>query len=94
MEPKITSVESRGKVNERSNKTISHIEIHPKLGGGQVVTHVYTSYEHKPKEHKFGPNQGEGFAAHLSKHTGVPLQYAKGENRETEKEAEIEDEEE
>lgn len=71
----IQSAESSGK---RQQKTLSHIEIHPKLGGGHTVRHVYRGYSAEPKDHSFGPNEGSKFAAHLAKHTGVPLKFSHG----------------
>lgn len=88
MEQIIKSAESSGKRTERAQKTLDHIEIHPKMGGGQTVKHVYTSYEAKPTEHNFSQKQGESFAAHLAKHTGVPLQYGSKSKSETESEIE------
>lgn len=61
-------------------KTLDHLEIHPKMGGGHIVRHVYTSYEHEPKEHHFneeGKAQGgEHIASHLAKHAGLPVEAA------------------
>jgi len=89
MEQKITSVESSGKRSERSKKTLDHIEIHPRLGGGAIIRHQYAGYEHKPEDHNFKQDQGEKFAAHLAKHTGFPLSSAdRSKASETEEEIE------
>lgn len=76
MEQIIKSAESSGKRAERTQKTLDHIEIHAKMGGGHIVKHVYTRYSAEPKEHSFGPKEGKSFAAHLAKQTGVPMRYA------------------
>ena len=92
MEQLIKSAESSGKRAERKQKTIDHIEIHPKLGGGHIVKHVYTGYSAEPEDKSFGPKEGKSFAAHLAKHTGVPLQYGGKDKSETESEIEEEGE--
>jgi hypothetical protein len=72
-------------------KTLSHLEIHPQLGGGHVVKHVYSGYQHDPKEVKFNEKGvakgGEHIAAHLAKHAGLPG-YDKRQESETEQEIE------
>lgn len=64
-------------------KVLAHLEIHPQLGGGHIVKHVYSSYEHEPKEVKFnedGKSQGgEHIEAHLRKHAGLPAMDGDGE---------------
>lgn len=66
---------------KQTPKTLSHLEIHPQLGGGHVVKHVYTGYEHQSKEVKFndaGKSQGgEHVVKHLMKHAGLPAMTAK-----------------
>jgi hypothetical protein len=66
---------------KQSPKTLSHLEIHPQLGGGHIVKHVYTAYEHPSKEVKFndaGKSQGgEHVVKHLMKHAGLPAMTAK-----------------
>jgi hypothetical protein len=74
-------------------KVLAHIEIHPVMGGGHIVKHVYTSYEHEPKEVKFndeGKSQGgEHIMSHLVKHAGLaPMEGAEGEGDETANEEE------
>ncbi len=60
-------------------KVLDHMEIHAKLGGGNIVRHVYTSYQHEPMEVHFdengkrqGKGGGENIVAHLIKHGGLP----------------------
>lgn len=57
-------------------KTLSHLEIHPQLGGGHVVKHVYSGYQHEAKEVKFNAEGvakgGEHITSHLAKHAGLP----------------------
>lgn len=61
---------------KRAPKALSHLEIHPRLGGGHVVKHIYTSYEHPSKEYQFNKDGvakgGEHIADHLGKHAGLP----------------------
>jgi hypothetical protein len=46
------------------------------MGGGHIVKHVYTGYEHEPKEVEFNADGvargGEHIASHLKKHAGLP----------------------
>lgn len=57
-------------------KVLSHLEIHPRMGGGHIVKHVYTSYEHNSKEVHFNEDGvakgGEHIQSHLAKHAGLP----------------------
>lgn len=74
---------------KRSPKTVDHLELHAQLGGGHVVKHVYTGYEHQSKEVKFnaaGKSQGgEHIQRHLTKHAGLPpMTGAEGNGDETE----------
>lgn len=56
-------------------KVLDHLEIHPKMGGGHIVKHVYSSYDHPSKEVHFNEEGkakgGEHIMAHLSKHAGI-----------------------
>lgn len=67
---------AESKQAKKSPKSLRNLEIHPQLGGGHIVRHVYTGYEHEPKEVKFnkdGKSQGgEHIQAHLAKHAGLP----------------------
>jgi len=78
-----------------ARKTLDHLEIHPKLGGGHIVKHVYTSYEHEPKEVHFNEDgkaqSGEHIHTHLAKHAGLPGLQKYDERDESETEKEIED---
>jgi len=66
---------TRNKV-ARTAKVLDHLELHPKMGGGHIVKHVYTDYEHKPLEVHFNKKGiakgGEHIIAHLTKHGGLP----------------------
>ena len=81
---------------KKAAKVLSHLEIHPKMGGGHIVKHVYTSYQHEPKEVHFNEDGkakgGEHIQAHLAKHAGLPHTPAEGyeERDESETEDEIE----
>ncbi len=72
-------------------KVLAHVEIHPQMGGGHIVKHVYTSYSHEPKTYSFNKNGvakgGEHIAAHLTKHAGLPA-YSKQDHSATEEEVE------
>ena len=61
---------------KRAPKALSHLEIHPRLGGGHVVKHVYTGYSNDPKEYQFNKEGvakgGEHIGDHLAKHAGLP----------------------
>lgn len=73
-------------------KVLKRLEIEPKMGGGHVVTHVYTDYQHEPKPYSFneeGKAQGgEHILSHLKKHAGLPglEKYDKQDESETEDE--------
>ena len=74
---------------KKMRKTVDHLELHPQLGGGHIVKHVYSGYEHDAKEVKFnaeGKSQGgEHVVAHLTKHGGLPaMTKAEGERTEEE----------
>lgn len=69
---------------KKSAKVLAHLEIHPKLGGGHMVKHMYSGYQHDSKEVKFnedGKSQGgEHIVAHLQKHAGLPPMEGVGGN--------------
>jgi hypothetical protein len=74
-------------------KVLDHLEIHAKLGGGHIVKHAYTSYQHDPKEVHFdedgrreGKGGGEHIVAHIVKHAGLPAMDEEGEEPEQEEE--------
>lgn len=52
-------------------KVLDHIRVHPRMGGGVRVEHHHTSMEHEPKVYNFGQNDGEAFADHLLKRSGM-----------------------
>jgi hypothetical protein len=61
---------------KKSPKVLDHLELHPQLGGGHIVKHVYTDYQHEPMPVKFNKagiaKGGEHIQAHLDKHAGLP----------------------
>lgn len=61
---------------KKGAKVLAHLELHPKMGGGHIVKHVYTSYQHEPKEVHFNEDGkaqgGEHIVSHLAKHAGLP----------------------
>lgn len=54
-------------------KVLDHIRIKPALGGGTMVEHHYTSYQHEPKTYNFGADEGGRAAKHIARHAGLPL---------------------
>lgn len=84
--------------SRRGPKAIAHLEIHPKLGGGHVVKHVYSNggagEYREPKEHHFNEEGiargGEHITAHLAKHAGLPGAEPYDKHGESETEDEIE----
>jgi hypothetical protein len=71
-QPSIVSAEAR----KKPAKVLDHLELHPKMGGGHIVKHIYTSYEHNTHEVHFNEKGttkgGEHITAHLAKHAGLP----------------------
>jgi hypothetical protein len=63
---------AEAKPPKKGPKVVSHLEIHPQLGGGHVVKHVYSGYQHDPREVKFGPKEGARAAAHVARYAGLP----------------------
>lgn len=51
-------------------KTLSHIEVHPAMGGGVTVKHVYPGFDHDPEEHQFGPDEKSEAIGHIVEHGG------------------------
>lgn len=77
---------------KKGRKVLDYLEIHPRMGGGNIVRHHYTNYEHEPLEVHFneegkreGKGGGEHIVAHLMKHAALPA-YEKGEEPEPEPE--------
>lgn len=67
----------------KTAKTLRHLEIHPQMGGGHIVKHVFQGYDHEPEDHSFnedGKSKGGGHIAnHLAKHGGLPVMAATAE---------------
>lgn len=61
---------------KKAQRTLAHIEIHPALGSGHMVRHVYAGFGHEPKEVKFNSagraQGGEHIVDHVSKYAGLP----------------------
>ena len=54
-------------------KIVSHLEIHPHLGGGHSVHTVHTdNYAHPAVVKKFGAEEGHKLVAHVSGLLGIP----------------------
>ena len=67
---------------KKAVKMLDHMRVSPRMGGGVTVEHHFKDYEHKPEPHQFGPEDGAGFHAHMSKHTGLG-DVAKAENEDS-----------
>lgn len=67
----MTGIQSAESSRRKPAKVLDHIEVHPKMGGGHTVKHVYTSYEHESKEVPFSMAQGYEAAKHILKHSGL-----------------------
>lgn len=57
---------------KKAPKVLRKMEIEPRLGGGHIITHHYTSYQHEPKTHEFEDHEGHEAMAHIAKHAGLP----------------------
>ncbi len=66
---------AEAKSRKQSPAVLDHLEIHPQLGGGHIIKHVYSGYQHDSKDYKFNTSGiakgGETIAAHLAKHAGI-----------------------
>jgi hypothetical protein len=75
----------------RAPKVLDHLELHPKMGGGTIVKHVYANYEHEPTSYSFNKSGvakgGEHIVAHLTKHAGLPAAAASESGEEMDEEA-------
>jgi hypothetical protein len=91
----IQVAESNTPKKKTTKKTLDRLELHPKLGGGHIVKHVYSGYEHDPLEVEFNKagkaKGGEHIVSHLSKHGGLPGLEGYDKHGESETEDEIED---
>lgn len=83
MVAKPAMVEATG-VKKKGKKSLAHMEIHPKLGGGHTVRHVYSGYDHEPKEYHFGEAEGHRATAHIVRHAGLAPVKAEGSEHENE----------
>ena len=57
---------------KRAPKVLDHMEIHPRLGGGHIITHHYANYQHDIESHEFAKDEGGEAMAHIAKHAGLP----------------------
>jgi hypothetical protein len=56
----------------KGKKVLAHLEIHPRMGGGHTVKHVYAGYQHEPKDYSFKEGEGQKAMAHIARHAGLP----------------------
>lgn len=53
-------------------KVLSHMAVHPQMGGGVRVEHHHTEPGAHPIEaHEFGPKEGGAFHDHMAAQTGM-----------------------
>lgn len=64
-------VAAEGRAPKKGPKVLSHIEIHPRMGGGHQIKHVYEGYQHEPRTYEFEEDEGDRAAAHIVRHTGI-----------------------
>ncbi len=57
---------------KKAPKVLKSMEIEPRLGGGHIITHHYTSYQHDNESHEFEKHEGDEAMAHIAKHAGLP----------------------
>lgn len=58
--------------HKRAPKVLKRMEIEPRLGGGHVITHHYSSFQHEPDSHEFEGDEGDAAMKHIAKHAGLP----------------------
>lgn len=59
------------KAPKMPKKELSHIELRESENGGHVAEHHFTSYEHKPETHVFGPEDGGELISHLRENLNI-----------------------
>jgi hypothetical protein len=57
-------------------KVLESVEIRRSMDGGHAITHRYQGYQHDPRTYNFGPDEKARAAAHLSRHTELPMHSA------------------
>src|SRR5690348_16962857 len=67
------TVEMASAQRPKGKKTLAHLEVHPRMGGGVNVRHVYSGYQHEPKEYTFKESEGKKALAHIARHAGLPV---------------------
>jgi hypothetical protein len=67
-------------------KVLDEVSIKRSMDGGHVITHRYQGYQHDPRPYNFGPGDGARAAAHLARHTGLPMKGASDDGAATEEE--------
>lgn len=60
--------------HRREPKVLQKMTIEPRLGGGHIITHHYTSYQHESEPHEFEAHEGGKALAHIKKHAGLEEQ--------------------
>jgi hypothetical protein len=58
---------------KKPRKVLDELRIKRAMDGGHVITHAFQGYHHDPVSYKFAKTQGAMAAAHIAKHTGIPM---------------------
>lgn len=77
-------IEASAERMPKGKKVLAHLEIHPRMGGGHTVKHVYAGYQHEPKDYAFKESEGTKAMAHIARHAGLPVSGESEHERETE----------
>ena len=76
---KMEMAEAAAQRPKAGKKVLESLTIRRAMDGGHAITHNYQGYQHDPRTYNFGPNEKDKAAAHLSRHTGLPMHSATGE---------------
>lgn len=69
----VMRMQGKESAERKGRKIISHIEIHPVLGGGHMVKHVFSSFDHPPREYHFAPNESVRAINHVARYSGLAM---------------------
>jgi hypothetical protein len=61
---------------KKGPKVLEEVRIKRSMDGGHVITHHYEGYQHEPRPYEFGKDEGARAAAHVQRHTGIPMSEA------------------
>jgi hypothetical protein len=83
-------VVAEGKKPKGGPKILAHLEIHPAIGGGHTVRHVYSGYQHESRQYSFKDGEDDRLSEHLHRHLGIKPVKAEGSMHENEEDIETE----